>query len=166
MQSEYWLDSLLKSHRYMYWQKISLNNYLWLQCQWSYEFTFATSSLAFSTSPSEEKRLIIIGGNSECSWDANKTGAVASPSLRSAAVGLPSTWSHDVKSNKSSTNCSRIDNNACSWMNKKFNYKPQLHTKIWLKYVIFHSKYLLIIQHFIIWQHGRLDIGIIEQDCN
>lgn len=43
----------------------------------------------FSTSPGCENFLSIIGPNSGCSSQANRTGAVANPSSKSAPAGLP-----------------------------------------------------------------------------
>lgn len=93
-----------------------------------------TNSKAFSTSPGSWNRLIIIGFNSgyynkntpvisqsqpctSTQWpnqnpfprkltfsQAKRTGAVASPNLRSAAVGFPIVSAVDTKSSKSSTN--------------------------------------------------------------
>ena len=48
-----------------------------------------TALKAASTSPGWENLLAIIGSNSGNLVEANKTGAVASPSFRSAAAGLP-----------------------------------------------------------------------------
>lgn len=43
--------------------------------------------------------------NKHTCWEANRTGAVARPSFRSAAVGFPSCKSLEIKSNKSSISC-------------------------------------------------------------
>ena len=49
-----------------------------------------TKSYARSTSPSSEKRRMIMTFSSGNLSQANRTGAVASPSLRSVAAGFPS----------------------------------------------------------------------------
>lgn len=63
-----------------------LSKKIWL-CQ--FILTSNTVLYAFSTSPGCEKRLSIISFNSGYLSLANRTGAVAKPSFKSAAAGLP-----------------------------------------------------------------------------
>lgn len=66
-----------------------------LQCLRASSFVFssppdlATASKAVSTSPAKEKPLVIMSSKKLNSFAAKRTGAVARPSLRSAAAGLP-----------------------------------------------------------------------------
>ena len=54
-----------------------------------------TALKAASTSPGCENLLAIIGSNSGNLDEANKTGAVAKPSFKSAAAGFPN-WLDDA----------------------------------------------------------------------
>ena len=63
-----------------------------------------TNSKAFSTSPGLLNLLAIISSNSGNLVVANKTGAVARPSFKSAAAGLPNCSELASKSKRSSTN--------------------------------------------------------------
>ena len=72
-----------------------------LQCLIAKYFVLSKPSLsktalnAASTSPGCENLLAIIGSNSGNLVDANKTGAVAKPSFKSAAAGFPN-WLDDA----------------------------------------------------------------------
>ena len=71
-------------------------------------FDCETLVLARSTSPGLANFLMISGSSSGNSWQANKTGPVASPSPRSATLGLPSTEMLTLNRRKSSYQASLL----------------------------------------------------------
>ena len=88
-------SSIFPPSRYTFAPNIFVLNFKWY---------VLTNSKAFSTSPGLLNLLAIISSNSGNLVVANKTGAVARPSFKSAAAGLPNCSELASKSKRSSTN--------------------------------------------------------------